>query len=72
MLLHVDFVENCHNKQLSRIQNPYFADAGFSIFMACCYAKENEELKKHTITIVTEASHHSRNDYSLPDFESYQ
>ena len=28
--------------------------------MGCCYVKENEELKKHTIAIVTEASHHSR------------
>ena len=57
MLLHVDF---SNIKQQSEIQSVYFGNTGFSIFTACCYVKENEELKKHNITIVTEASDHSR------------
>ena len=60
MLLHVNFAENYHYKQQSEIQGAYFRISGFSTFTACCYVKENEELKKHCIAIVTEASNHSR------------
>ena len=59
MLLHVDFAENYHNKQRSGIQSAYFGHTGFSVFTACCYLKENKELKKHRIAVVTKASDHS-------------
>ena len=61
MLLHVDFSENYHNKK----QSDYFGHIGFGKFTTCCYLKNIKELKKHNITIVTEASDHSCMAHSL-------
>ena len=59
MLLHVDFAENYRSKQKSEIQSAYCRHTGFRIFTTRCYVKENKELKKQSIAIVTEASDHS-------------
>lgn len=62
VLVHVDFAENYENKQQAEIQSVYFGHISFSIFTACCYTRNiiSNEIEKHNIAIVPEASDHSR------------
>lgn len=61
-IVHVDYAESYSNEQQDSIQSAYFGHDNFSLFTACCYARETEggELKKHNFVIVSEASDHSR------------
>ena len=55
VLLHVDYSENYSN-----IQSAYFGHDSFSIFTACCYLLKDGDLINENITIISEASDHSR------------
>ena len=59
-LIQCDYSENYKNREQDEVQSAYFGHASFSIFTACAYFRSNEELIKHPMTIVSEASDHSR------------
>ena len=59
--LHVDYSENCVNKQQNEIQSAYFGHDCFSIFTACCYLRNaGGKLINENVTAISEASDHSR------------
>ena len=61
MLMHVDYSENYVNVQQGEIQSAYFGHSAFSIFTACCYIRgEDGKLANENVTVVSEASDHSR------------
>ena len=39
--VHVDYRESYENKQQDEVQGAYFGHCNFSLFTACCYAKES-------------------------------
>ena len=61
MLMHVDYSENYVNVQQGEIQSAYFGHITFSIFTVCCYIRsEDGKLANENVTVVSEASDHSR------------
>ena len=60
ILIHMDFGESYANKQQDEVQSAYFGHENVSIFTACCYVRDGNELIKHCIAIVSEESDHSR------------
>ena len=61
LLMHVDYSESYVNTQQQEIQSAYFGHSTFSIFTACCYLRrEDGKLVNENVTIVSEASDHSR------------
>ena len=55
-LIQCDYSENYKNSEQDEVQSAYLRHASFSIFTACAYFRLNEELIKHPMTIVSEAS----------------
>ena len=45
LLVHIDYSESYENKQQREIQSAYFGQTTFSIFTACCYLHNNEDLR---------------------------
>ena len=60
VLLDVDYSEKYSNIQQGEIQSAYFGHDSFSIFIACCYLRKDVDLINENITIISEASDHSR------------
>ena len=60
VLLHVDYSENYSNIQQGEMQCAYFGHDSFSIFTACCYLCKECDLINENISIISEASDHSR------------
>ena len=60
VLLHVDYSENYSNIQQGEIRSAYFGHDSFSIFTACCYLRKDGDVFNENITIISEASDHSR------------
>ena len=58
--MHVDYSENYSNIQQGEIQSAYFGHDSISIFTACCYLRKDGDLINKDITIISEASDHSR------------
>ena len=42
VMVHVDSAVSYENKQQDEVQSAYFGHSNFSLFTACCYAKESE------------------------------
>ena len=55
-----DYSENYSNIQQGKIQSAYVGHDSFSIFTACCYLRKDGDLINENITIISEASDHSR------------
>ena len=55
-IVHVDYAESYKNEQQDEIQSAYFGHETFSLFTACCYAREIQggELKKNTSSLLTQ------------------
>ena len=60
ILMQVDYSQSYKNAEQDEIQSAYFGHSCFSLFTACVYYREDEELHKLPITITTESSEHSR------------
>ena len=60
ILVQCDYSENDKNLAQDEIQSAYFGLSCFSIFSACGYHRSEGVLDKYPITIVSEASDHSR------------
>ena len=60
VMVNADYAESYEKKQQDEVQSAYFGHSNFSLFTACCYAKENENgvLLKYYVVIVTEANDH--------------
>ena len=55
LLVHVDFAESYRNDQQDEIQNAYFGNQSFSIFISCCYFKDvTSEVRNKSVVVVTE------------------
>ena len=60
VLVQVDYSENYKNQDQNEIQSAYFGHDCFSMFTACSYYKDGDDLVKKPIAIVSESSDHSR------------
>ena len=60
ILVQCDYSQNYKNLAQDEIQSVYFGHSCFSIFTACGYHRSERVLNKYPITIVSEASYHSR------------
>ena len=60
VLLRVDYSETYSNIQQGEIQSAYFGHDSFSIFTACFCLRKDGDLINENITIISEASDHSR------------
>ena len=60
ILLHVDYSENYSNIQQGEMQRAYFGHDSFSIFTASCYLRKDVDIINENISIISEASDHSR------------
>ena len=60
ILVQCDYSENYKNLAQEKIQSAYFGHLCFSIFTACGYHQSEGVLNEYPITIVSEASDHSR------------
>ena len=60
ILMQVDYGESYKNAEQDEIQSAYFGHTCFSLFTACIYYRDKQELLKIPITVTTESSEHSR------------
>ena len=60
ILMQVDYSESYKNAEQDEIQSAYFGHTCFSLFAACIYYWDKQELLKIPITVTTESSEHSR------------
>ena len=61
ILTHVNSSESYENKQQQEIQGVYFGHTTFSIFITCCYLRDDEnKVISESVTITSELSDHSR------------
>ena len=60
LIVQCDYSKNNKNVEQDEIQCAYFGHTCFSIFTACGYYKAHDKLIKNPITIIMEASDHSR------------
>ena len=60
LIVQCDCSENYKNVEQNEIQSAYFGHPCFSIYTACGYCKTDDKLIKNPITIIMEASDHSR------------
>ena len=60
VLIHVDYSESYGNAQQDEIQSAYFGQQSFSIFTSCSYYRDQEELKKFPMAVISESNDHSR------------
>ena len=58
ILMLVDYSESYKNAEQDKIQSAYFGHTCFSLFTACVYYPDNQEVIKIPIIVTTESSKH--------------
>lgn len=60
IMIYVDYSENYKVQHQNEIQSAYFGHSSFSIFTACTFYRDLDEIKKIPLTVTTEMSDKSR------------
>ena len=60
IIVYVDYSEGYKNVQQGEIQSAYFGHEVFSIFTACTYHKNQDEVVKNSVALISESNDHSR------------